>query len=198
MNQLIKNTGWTCLAAAMTSASATAQCNQWLGVPGMSGGVNTAVLALTRWDPDGPGPLATVLVAGGEFTMAGATPANNIAAWDGTVWAPLGIGIVGEVSALAVLPDGHLIAAGTFTHAGGVPCSNIAQWDGASWSPLGTGTDNTIWALTVDGTCSIAPVRPATAALTASAVTPDGSWEAMTSPSASSVERTSPSRTVAT
>lgn len=97
----------------------------------------------------GPSPwlltLATLpngdLVAGGGFTMAGGTPANRIALWDGETWSPLGSGIPdGAVPhALTVLPSGVLIVGGSFKSIGGVQAASIARWDGSMWSPLGSG-----------------------------------------------------------
>src|SRR6185369_2835102 len=100
---------------------------------GMDG---TAVEALTTWDPDGAGPMPPVLIVGGLFKVAGNTLPNNIAAWDGTQWSPLGDGVNSIVWALTVY-KGKLIAAGSFTKAGGNDASSIAQWDGTTWQPLG-------------------------------------------------------------
>jgi hypothetical protein len=83
------------------------------------------------------------LVAGGRF----ATPALNIARWDGAAWWPLGSGVSGgenaSVLALHVLPNGDLVACGTFEFAGGHPADRIARWDGARWSTLDTGLGGT-------------------------------------------------------
>jgi hypothetical protein len=84
--------------------------------------------------------MGTQLIAGGDFTAAGGQPANNIAAWDGTSWSPLGSGLNGIVTSMTV-HNGQLVAAGTFTNAGGVAANHIASWDGTSWSPLGPGRD---------------------------------------------------------
>lgn len=43
-------------------------------------GLHRMVLSATSWDPDGPGPLAPQLVAGGEFTVRGAT-GDFLARW---------------------------------------------------------------------------------------------------------------------
>jgi hypothetical protein len=138
---------------ALSAAPATfAQCQaQWLPSGGVTGGAAPTVFAMTQWDPDGPGPLRPVLVVAGEFTMAGTTPANNIATWDGTNWSALGPGIAGGINALAVLPSGDLVAAGSFSTAGTVAAGNIARWNGSAWSALGSsgGADNTIEALAV-------------------------------------------------
>jgi hypothetical protein len=124
-----------------TSRARAQQCD-WLPGEGMPG-MDDAVFAMTTWDPDGPGPLPQLLVAGGVFGLAGNVLVNNIAAWDGSAWQPLGAGIGGDgppgyVWALAVY-NGALIAGGDFTTAGGVTCNDIASWDGSAWQPLGGG-----------------------------------------------------------
>lgn len=110
------------------------------GVAGLS--INT-VAALAVWD-DGTGP---ALYVGGSFSMAGGTPANNIAKWDGSSWSSLGTGVVGvgsanDVAAMEAFDDGTgpaLYVGGTFGAAGGVAAVHIAKWDGTSWSPLSSG-----------------------------------------------------------
>ena len=133
------------LAAAL---SARADCPpEWLpgeGVPGLDG----PVYATTTWDPDGPGGQPELLVVGGAFTVAGDVIANNIAAWDGTTWQPLGSGTNDVVLTLTVY-NGDLVAGGWFTTAGGNPASHIARWDGATWQPLGSGMNGFVEALTV-------------------------------------------------
>jgi hypothetical protein len=96
------------------------------------------------------------LYAGGHFSTAGGTPAENVARWDGASWSALGSGVtVGTyagVRALAFFDDGsgeRLYVGGEITAAGGVPVSNIAVWDGSSWSDVGGGTDDRV-------TCMIA------------------------------------------
>jgi hypothetical protein len=97
------------------------------------------------------------LYAGGYFTNAGGSAANNIARWNGSTWSALGSGIGGPygpgVNALAV-SGGTLLAGGYFSQAGGSAANNIAQWNGSSWSALGSGTggDGTVLALAVSGT----------------------------------------------
>ena len=127
------------LAAAL---SARAGCPpEWLPGEGFFD-VDSAVCAMTTWDPDGLGGQPELLVVGGVFTMAGDVIANNIAAWDGTTWQPLGSGMDGAVWALTVYPGapgqaGELIAGGAFTTAGGNPANFIARWNGATWQALG-------------------------------------------------------------
>ena len=75
---------------------------------------------------------------GGNFTTAGGSPANYIAAWNGTSWTNLGSGMNGGVLALA--HDGtNLYAGGQFTTAGGSPANYIAKWNGTTWTNLGSG-----------------------------------------------------------
>jgi hypothetical protein len=104
---------------------------------------------------DGPVYSMTVfedrLIAAGRFSIAGATLANNIAAWDGTTWFPLGNGIGGDFPAVKALIayDGKLVAGGGFTSADDAPVNNVAIWDGNSWSPMGDGLTDTVSALAV-------------------------------------------------
>lgn len=140
-----------CLLAAN---ALSAQCSTaWAVDNGAPGAMPAGVAATTVWDPDGAGPLGERLVFAGSFTIAGKVAANGIAAWDPVthVWSTFGSGVVGAISALAVLPNGNLVIGGTISSAGGVPVNNIARWTGASWTPLGTGVDATVSALMVLG-----------------------------------------------
>src|SRR6185503_4452272 len=76
-------------------ASAGGQCEPGWAMREHSGipGVDRSVYALGTWDPDEDGPLPELLIAGGNFTFAGTTPAANIAAWDGERWTTLGSGV---------------------------------------------------------------------------------------------------------
>lgn len=83
------------------------------------------------------------LVVAGTFDTAGGAPANHIARWNGSSWAPLGQGLLeigwdAEVRALAVFQN-ELYATGTFGQAGGQPAAGIARWNGTSWTPCGAG-----------------------------------------------------------
>ena len=104
----------------------------------------STVLAITVYD-DGIGA-DPVLLVGGDFTTAGAVPANRIATWDGESWAALGGGMSGNVDSFAVVDAGVkspiLYAGGAFTEAGGVPANRIASWDGTSWLALGEGVSD--------------------------------------------------------
>ena len=93
------------------------------------------------------------LYAGGYFTTAGGSAANNIAKWDGSSWSALGSGMddaAYSVSALAV-SGSDLYAGGGFTTAGGSAANNIAKWNGSSWSALGSGMNGRVYALAVSG-----------------------------------------------
>ncbi|TVQ65376.1 MAG: hypothetical protein EA379_00150 [Phycisphaerales bacterium] len=112
---------------------------------------NGTVRALAVFDDgSGDGP---ALYAGGNFTTAGGAAANSIARWDGQSWSPLGAGVSGDVSALAVYNDGNgeaLYVGGFFSSAGGAPnTNNIARWNGAAWSSVGGGANSEVSALAV-------------------------------------------------
>ncbi len=74
------------------------------------------------------------LIVAGRFNQAGGNPANGIARWNGTTWAPLGPGIT-DVMCMTGLANGDLVVGGWFTS----PGSLIARWNGTAWSPLGSG-----------------------------------------------------------
>jgi hypothetical protein len=82
------------------------------------------------------------LIFAGKFTSIGGVAANNIAAWDGTNWTPLGTGISTGASCMAVY-GGQLYVAGGLTSAGGTTVSKIARWNGTTWSSVGGGVTGT-------------------------------------------------------
>ncbi len=159
LNQVRFLAGAAGVAATLTAAcSAFAQCDPaWsdeFALRGVPGVINAAI----TWN-DGTGP--KVYVAG-EFSSIDDIPsigfprgANSIAAWDGTRWNKLGLGIGGTapthgglrvVHALAVFdPDGpgpqpeSLYVGGEFNWAGGQNIIGIARWDGAAWHDVGGG-----------------------------------------------------------
>jgi trimeric autotransporter adhesin len=105
----------------------------WSGLGQPNGRVNALLVR-----PDG------TLVAGGNFTTIAGQPANRIASWNGTSWAPLAAGIAvapagstPQVYALAhdprsgeLLVGGNFQTYGTFTNQG-----SFARWSstGAPW-----------------------------------------------------------------
>lgn len=100
------------------------------------------VLALAVYD-DGRG---AKLYATGNFTQAGGSAANYIAAWDGHTWSPLAAGLNAFGHALAVYESGGrgaLYVGGDFVS----PAGRIAKWDGA-WHNPGSGVNNSVYALT--------------------------------------------------
>ncbi|MDX2114638.1 MAG: choice-of-anchor D domain-containing protein [Planctomycetota bacterium] len=110
-----------------------------------------AVRAMVEFDPDGGGERQPVIVLGGDITLGGPTPVNNIMMWDGSFFTRLGTdtdGVDGTVRALARLDlDGNevgqpasLFVGGTFSNAGGLPASRIAQFTATGrWLPVGPG-----------------------------------------------------------
>ena len=81
--------------------------------------------------------------AGGDFSTAGGTAANNVARWNGSTWSALGTGAANGVNApvraLATTSSGDVYVSGYFDHAGGAAANRVARWNGSTWSPLGTG-----------------------------------------------------------
>jgi hypothetical protein len=83
------------------------------------------------------------LIVAGQFSSIGnpLIQANNIAAWNGSVWAPLGNGLNNMVKDIEV-HNGILYAGGDFTMAGNTSANKIASWNGSSWSALPQGGIN--------------------------------------------------------
>jgi hypothetical protein len=104
-----------------------------------------------------------IIYVGGSFTDADSVPCNNIAAWNGTNFSPLGSGLANIPRALIVTPDGVLHAGGLFTTAGGYALPDpLAKWNGSNWflhdiDLPGASPTLTVWALVVapDGTLTV-------------------------------------------
>lgn len=101
------------------------------------------------------------LIAAGYFTKAGGVVASNIAAWDGSSWAPLGAGVdsLGLLEGVYTMTtyNGNLVVGGDFREAGGSLVDHLAVWNGSEWSDLGGGVSNgafpgtAVWSLGVYG-----------------------------------------------
>lgn len=111
-------------------------------------GLESEVLALASWDPDGAGPSRPLLAAGGIFRDYGPYVGNYVAIWDGTRWDSAAGGMNHSVDVMTVY-RGQLIAGGTFTIAGGIPANHVAAWNGTQWEPLGPGLNRTTTGLAV-------------------------------------------------
>src|SRR5512138_889927 len=90
----------TRLVLSFVSSTLSVACNVQAQCPGQAWqamgdvpGVFGRVHAVVEWDPDGAGPLPSLLVAGGTIHAAGSRLVNNIATWDGAAWSTLGNGL---------------------------------------------------------------------------------------------------------
>ena len=136
----------------------------------MGQGMNGIVTSLTTWDPDGPGPAPTQLIALGGFSTAGGVPAARLASWNGSAWSRLiaeprtNEGVFSLVRAWD--PDGDgprtplLLVGGSFVSIAGQPARRIAAYDGASWSPLGEGLSSDCTTIAEWDPDGIGPMRP--------------------------------------
>lgn len=98
------------------------------------------------------------LYAGGWFSQAGGTAANNIARWSGGSWSAFGSGASNgtdaDVLALAIRID-TLFVGGSFSRAGGQTANSIVRWNipSGSWTPIvergENGLDGYVNAITV-------------------------------------------------
>ena len=93
-------------------------------IPGVHGYVNACI----EWDPDGPGPLPSLLVVGGQFDAAGHVAADGIAAWDGSEWRAMGNNDPAAVATCFLIHDGELYAGGSRRG----PGRAVARWTGAA------------------------------------------------------------------
>lgn len=93
---------------------------------GIPGGAD-AVFALAAL-PNGD------ILAGGRFSVAGASQASNIAKWSRATnsWTALGSGLTGtpysSAYRISVLPNGDVLAGGTFRRAGNQSSPGLARW----------------------------------------------------------------------
>lgn len=138
-------------------------------------GTDGSVHAILEHD-DGSG---LSLFVGGRFGVAGATPANNIARWDGARWRSLGAGVLGSLATNSVAPvlalaefdeDGPgpgrpaLFVGGEFNTAGGQPIGRLARWSNGQWSSVaipGPGSDARVATLAVFDEDADGPGAPA-------------------------------------
>jgi hypothetical protein len=126
------------LATSLDSFAQTSCQGQWSrgqGVPGFDG----PVYALTKWDPDGSGPLPPVVVACGDFALAGDQFAAGLATIDmGTSGIAAFPSITGRSYGPSIVtPNGDLIVSGFFGTNQNGAC-RIARWDAVSWTFLGS------------------------------------------------------------
>jgi hypothetical protein len=112
----------------------------------------------TQWSSPGNvvGSIATMalmtngeLVVAGSFGSVGGVPANNIAKWNGTTWAPLGLGTLGFVHSVCAVPNAGVAVGGSFARAGGLTVNFIAQWRASTgWTTMGNGVEGDVFSIT--------------------------------------------------
>ena len=99
-----------------------------------------------------------VVYVAGDFTTAGGASADKVATWNPAgsgSWAPLGAGLDGRGTALALDSSGRLFAGGAFSTAGGISADKVAMWDGGAWSALGSGVNGQVLAITAVASGSV-------------------------------------------
>lgn len=133
------------------------------------------ILAMTEFDPDGPGPQQRDLYMSGAFAFDGIPDRANIAKWNGFNWEDVGAAASGALIAqrrvyeLLAGPDiaradgsQALYLTGTFTSVNGSPARLVAKWDGSAWSTFGDLPNIVVWGVTLhdfDGPAGPEPLR---------------------------------------
>lgn len=110
-------------------------------------GLDRTVLALTTWDPDGSGPVAEQLVAGGLFSTAGGGAAASIAGWTDSGWHSFGDGFDAAVNAVISFDpdeDGPQLPILVAASAG-----HVSAWGGDTWVSQGPLVSGAVHALAV-------------------------------------------------
>ncbi len=149
---LVAGGSFTRVESATDNFRRLAQWNgtAWSGVgatatPGLSGGVNSSVNAMTIYNGE--------LVVAGNFTQVDGAAAisSHLVSWNGSAWTYFSTYIDTTLNALLV-DQSDLIVAGDFVEIR--PAESrlyaLARWDGSAWSGFfdpATVTDNTVWAL---------------------------------------------------
>ncbi len=119
---------------------------------------NTTVYSFLTWDPDGPGPMASRLVALGSFTqVVNGISTIGAATWNGSSWSSIGTGAGIAVRAGMTMPGAGvggstaLLAVGSFATSDNYTyrTNGIALWDSVLWRPLGNGLDDRVQSMTV-------------------------------------------------
>ncbi|MHC5002535.1 MAG: hypothetical protein ACYTJ0_05370 [Planctomycetota bacterium] len=154
------------------SASRIAMWNGWAWYS-VGAGFNLPVTALAYFNGE--------VYAAGAFTGEPGYPTtgmgfSHIARWNGTSWSPVGLGLDGDVLAMAVHDDGTgeaLYVGGNFTMAGNTWVNRVAKWDGSTWSAVDNGTNGPVSALLgIESSSEVGPGLYAGGSFTFAGMTP--------------------------
>jgi hypothetical protein len=116
-------------------------CDLTSGTPSATvlsdGDINGGIAALTA-DSNG------VLYAGGDFiNLAGIAAADHVAAFNGSTWHAMGLGLDSHVRALAAHGTDVYIGTDVINVAGIAQADHVAKWDGSNWSAVGANSAGT-------------------------------------------------------
>jgi hypothetical protein len=131
---------FACIGLLGLTQVAAAQCDPATIANGPRAGSDGFINAMTRWDPDGPGPLPEHVVVAGKFTEIANVRSGGIALYNEATdtWSNLA-DVDRQVCCLQVAANGDLIVGGNFSTVNGVTAYGIANFDGSNWQAIGGG-----------------------------------------------------------
>ncbi|MBU6412000.1 MAG: hypothetical protein KGS45_00880 [Planctomycetes bacterium] len=141
-------------------------------------GVHGKVWGTCLWDRDGSGPGQPLVVAVGEFNIAGDQFAANVATFDLATqrWSRCRDGVNAKARACTSIRNAaggeDLVVGGDFSMAGGVAVQHLARFDGSRWHDVGGGVNGVVRALASIPTSSTTSLLCVGGAFTASSSVP--------------------------
>lgn len=145
--------------------SKVARWNGAVFTPVGTGLLNRFVWCLAPHDPDGPGPLRAILVAGCHGQTDAGASVPDVARWDGASWQEFGSNINGDVLTLHSFTGAgdappRLFAGGLINGLSGTSSFGILQLVGDTWTNVDHGTNQysyVIRSFDPDGSGPLAP-----------------------------------------
>lgn len=111
------------------------------------GGTGSQLVGLTSVDPElAIAPNGDLLVAGSRVFDGAQNATSSVLSRRNVatgIWSNVDWGLVGQITAMAVQPDGAIVIGGSDLESNGQPLGRLARWNGTSWDTLQSGLDQT-------------------------------------------------------